>query len=502
MKKTSIAILRMLLITISTKAQTKVFKEISKDMETKVETIIQDNKLVGYLIFNKLEKISSDSFSYKLTILDENLNDLSNYSFQNQNLSLQDVAFDQDVLCIGYIRNDAPPKIDIGDFKNEIKKVKSSIYLQFVKLNGELVNEFSENVNLYFTIYDFVVAGNSFTYAKLNKDGNPKFKGVIRNPIKIKNIPNKGFSISYTESKFINGTTIKDPNDYFNARNIQNYELFNFKGERLWNIILPNSKLYFSSTIYDNNILYLLRKNKIDNINPEGGYELLCISNANGEILMQSHLKTPYGNHLKVLNFTNSIKDNNLVISGVILDKDKIDGEDVGVFSINVKDTVLSKYFSNWYGGEFNLIDNKQKNIDTEYTQIRYSFTDKNGDNFFTGLGRSKRSKQFEEVILKQNKKGNLYYYSSLKDNDSKEKFFPLDYQLKTYFTVSDSKYLVIRSKKHIYIYDIEEKRFRKTMPLKEGKSNLEIFKAKEGHIMLSEYNSEDGTTMLSIETL
>ena len=46
-------------------AQTKIFKEISDDIATQTRPIIQDNSLVGYVVFTRLEKASEDSFNYR-----------------------------------------------------------------------------------------------------------------------------------------------------------------------------------------------------------------------------------------------------------------------------------------------------------------------------------------------------------------------------------------------------------------------------------------------------
>jgi hypothetical protein len=57
-------------------SQSKVFKEIANEIDSRFLPIEQDNKLVGYTMFSKIEKASKDSFNYKIVILDENLNDL------------------------------------------------------------------------------------------------------------------------------------------------------------------------------------------------------------------------------------------------------------------------------------------------------------------------------------------------------------------------------------------------------------------------------------------
>jgi len=85
-------------------AQSRIFKEISEEISTQVKPIMQDNVLVGYLAFTRLEKASADSFNYRLSIMDENLNDIGKVNFRQGILDLQTVSFEQHVLCLGYIQ--------------------------------------------------------------------------------------------------------------------------------------------------------------------------------------------------------------------------------------------------------------------------------------------------------------------------------------------------------------------------------------------------------------
>ena len=56
--------------------------------------------MVGYVAFTKLEKASKDSFNYKLTIMDENLNNIGEQTLRDVNLSLSSAGFESDVLCM------------------------------------------------------------------------------------------------------------------------------------------------------------------------------------------------------------------------------------------------------------------------------------------------------------------------------------------------------------------------------------------------------------------
>src|ERR1700760_2194944 len=94
-----LAPLALLLISTAAHTQTKVFKEVGEDISTQIKTITQDNALVGYLAFTRLEKADADSFNYRVTIMDENLHDIGTVNFRQENVDLQAVSFEQNVLC-------------------------------------------------------------------------------------------------------------------------------------------------------------------------------------------------------------------------------------------------------------------------------------------------------------------------------------------------------------------------------------------------------------------
>src|SRR4051812_4087614 len=138
MKKALSALLLLLAVYIS-QAQTKVFKEVGEDISSQVRVIRQDNALVGYLVFTQLEKASADSFNYKITIMDENLNDIGTVNFKEQKLYLENVSFEQDVLCLAYQKSNF-----IGyDFKNKkeykaaLPNAQTSVFVQFLSLDGK-----------------------------------------------------------------------------------------------------------------------------------------------------------------------------------------------------------------------------------------------------------------------------------------------------------------------------------------------------------------------------
>ena len=70
--------------------------------------------------------------------------------------------------------------------------------------------------------------------------------------------------------------------------------------------------------------------------------------------------------------------------------------------------------------------------------------------------------------------------------------------------TNTDSKgnYLVVDDVKNIVIYNVSQRRIQRTIPHKDGQVKLNVYPAKEGHILVSEYNKKEKYTRFSIETL
>src|SRR4030095_3548733 len=170
-------------IQISIQAQTKVFKEVSNEISSQIRSVRQDNTLVGYVVFTRLEKANADSFNYRITIMDENLNDIGTVNFKEQSLTLADVSFEQDMLCVAYLKSNI-----IGNTytRSEFKKVKDDnktfVMLQFLGLDGKIVKTNSIKANIEFDTFTYYEKGT-----KMSVSAKEKY------PIQVNNISSKGF---------------------------------------------------------------------------------------------------------------------------------------------------------------------------------------------------------------------------------------------------------------------------------------------------------------------
>jgi hypothetical protein len=132
MKKIILSFLALCSLIGNVQSQSKVFKEVSDDISSEMKIITQDDALVGYLVFTQLEKASEDSFNYKISLMDENLNDIGIVNFKEEKLDLEAVSFEKDVICLAYLKSN----INGRGFKNRkefnLFTAKNSIFTQFL----------------------------------------------------------------------------------------------------------------------------------------------------------------------------------------------------------------------------------------------------------------------------------------------------------------------------------------------------------------------------------
>lgn len=112
-------------------------------------------------------------------------------------------------------------------------------------------------------------------------------------------------------------------------------------------------------------------------------------------------------------------------------------------------------------------------------------------------------------MLVKQNNEGALEVDNSIAtDHGSYHKAMVAvaAYNSKSFYTVtnSDSKtsYLIVDDEDNIYVYNVNKKQVVRTIAHKDGGIKTYVFPAKEGHIMVSEYNKKGKYTRVSIETL
>ncbi|HVG42517.1 MAG TPA: hypothetical protein VM888_12960, partial [Chitinophagaceae bacterium] len=375
--KTNLLLLGSLLLScFYVQAQSKVFKEVSDEISSQIKTIRQDDALVGYLVFTQLEKASEDSFNYKLTIMDENLNDIGTVNFRDEYLQLQSVSFEQDIICLAYLKSNVIDK----KFKNRkaynaaIPTAKNAIVTQFLNLDGKIINRNSVPATIDMSKTTIAYTGDKLmTNSKLKQE------------IQVRNIAQKGFALFYGDDED-NHLSVYDVN-----------------GKQLWKKKISQiAKAYY--LMASNEEIYLLSKKEDKNL--EGGYEFAGYDFKGNTNYDKYVLKDKSGNSLKIIGVGNDPATNKPYMTGTILNpsirglymvKDVTKGPYLGVFTINVngpKKGDIKETFSYWNNGAYSTITERGKFAESEaYSLLSQSFKDYNGDTYFVGSSVIKRPK-------------------------------------------------------------------------------------------------------------
>ncbi len=523
----------MLLLTIAaitSNAQSKVFKEVSDEIASTVRVLMQDKTLVGYLTFTRLEEVSEDSFSYKITIMDENLNDIGTVSFKEVSLQLHDVSFENDVICLSYFKSNFLGKQmkNRKELNKLTKEAKFYTLLQFMDLTGKIfkTNETIVNTKPDQDLYAPGPYSKSFVgYSSLAQ------------PMQIANVQETGFSVFYGD----------DESNYLS--------LYNFKGEQIWKKKIAKDKQNYFTLFTSKNDVYLLKRSLSLNASTDNqvtGYNV----KDNAETLKYSLKDSKTGNRLQVINFNYDPITKMPYLTGMIVStsntvnysptaKQLNKGFYKGVFTINftgsTKKSLVEK-FSYWSDeSKEPMINAKGRFADTKcYFDGTQAFKDFSGNTYFVGTGVSTKAKvgsiissiitlpllipsmiiasqgftnySFNNVMfVKQTPKGTLNVENILnvdKVNITiQNRSEPISYiENKSYYFISNEEtktnFIIIDDKKNIVIYNLNQKKIIRTVPHKDGNIQTNIFPAKEGHIMVSEYNKKEKYTRVSIESL
>jgi hypothetical protein len=518
-------LLIVLLITLAApcaKAQTKVFKAVAEDMEQDFQAIFQDGKLVGYLVFTQLEKASADSFNYRISIMDENLNDIGAVTFREQKLNLKGVSFDQDVLCLAYVKTNFVGKEykNQKEYNRDADNFSAALFTQFLSLNGKVIA--TSNVRMDIAP-EFILAANSNRHGFAN--------GRLKHSIQIRNISGKGFACFYGDEKK------------------NNLVVFNTAGKMTWqktvNENIVDVGLLPSGT--DINLLI-----KYDNPVVEGGYELLSYNAIDSTAYPKFMLKDRKGNSLKVLAFDNDPVTNKIFLSGMVIDpkhgiyhttgKNLVHNPYDGVFNININGHTrkdIQAAFSYWSDGSQTIVDKHGYFEEAHaYANVERSFRDFQGNTYFAACGISRKPRWVmiglsvvtlpliippigfmaggthkytsrDVLLVKQDASGKLSLANDIPTERSKR--FPYSVPLsmfdpRSYYNVTNpethSNYLVIDQPKDVQIYNVDQKKIARTIPHKDGNNLLTVYPAKEGYVMVYDFNKKEKTTRLSIEAL
>ncbi|HEU4471494.1 MAG TPA: DUF6770 family protein [Flavisolibacter sp.] len=513
-----------LLLTATTWSQSKIFKEVNEEISSQMKIISQDEALMGYLVFTQLEKATKDSFNYQVTIMDENLNEIGKLDFREKNLQLQAVSFEQDILCLAYLKS------DLADLKGtSMKTIRRSaedgsyaLFTQLIDLQGKIIHSNSQKLSLS-------VRGD----IALIKSSRPAtMAGTLKHPVILKNIPGKGFILFYGDN---------DKNRLI---------ALDAAGKELWQKTVNEAQAYGILTAPAG--IYLLSKKKDKML--EGGYSLTGYQAGDGTASKPYSLKDEKGNELKVLSFENDAVTGKPFITGMIINsrlgnnfisvRDLHKGTYDGVFTIAINGpgkSDIKEYFSYWKDGSKapEIGSNGKLSTQGVYPRLMTTVRDFQGNTYFVGSGYTRKtrvgaiassvifspllfppmvllapgthkSKQTDIVLLKQDSAGRLRVDNSIPPA-GKSRYIPSKagfqyYDSRGFYTVmnaaSRSNFLIVDEADAAVIYNVEKRQIVRRVPHRDGSVSTYIYPAKEGHIMVMEFDRKARQTKLSIEAL
>lgn len=511
----------LLLATPAAQAQTKVFKAVAEDMEQEFEPIMQDGKPVGYLMFTQLEKASADSFNYRIAIMDENLNDIGSINFRQEKLNIKAVSFEQDVLCLIYVKSNfvGKPYRTYKEFDRYRANGRSALFTQFLSLSGRIIATSSIPMNIP---PQFILAANS------NRHGFGN--GQLKHPILLRNIAGTGFACFYGDD----------------SKN--NLVIFKASGRLAWQRQVHDDALDFTMLTSGPEISLLAHlKDKFN----EGGYEVLSYNAIDSAAYPKFLLKDRKGNSLKVLSFDNDPLSGKPYVSGLVIDpihgykygygKALVNGTYCGLFTIELNGHTrkdIKAQFSYWTDGSQTFVDKDGYYQDGGvYANFEHSFRDFNGNTWFAAAGIHRhprwgaitasvitlplilppllilspgthRYNSTNVLLIKQDAGGKLSLANTVPaaKSDKTIAWMPFSNYGPLYYSVSNSDnhtdYMVVDDRKNVEIYNVNQKKMARTIPHRSDNNLVTVFPAKEGYMMVYEFNKKEKTTRLSIEAL
>ncbi|ACU62700.1 DUF6770 family protein [Chitinophaga pinensis] len=474
------------------KAQTKVFKEVNEGISTEFKPIFQNGNLIGYLAFSELERANKDSFSYRINIMDENLNDLGIVNFREKKLDLQQVSFVNDTLCMAYLKSNVLG-YDWGS-RNErndsLSKGYLSLFAQFISLDGKIAHTFEKKLKTDIRL--------SWTNIRDGRIGN----GGLKHSVQLKNQDQKGFTFFFGDDAY-------------------NYLLvITTQGELLWEKYILEDGDHYKMLTSGRDVLFLITAERNMAVS---SHTVISYDTDKKAGILKLPLLDQFRNPLLVMAFNNDPATGKPYLAGYIHDpmaagaylytKNVVQHLFSGIFVINVdghEKTAVKRQFSYWTDKvDDELVENDFLSNNNAFMKNVIAFRDFQGNTYITGTNNYHRSEYGSVVMLKQDPSGKLSVLTPFADADIDLSDTRKQYELTgmpPLYSVSSSDtrstYLIVNAQVNSSIYSLEKKKVVRVIPHKDGNIRTNIYPAKEGHVIVAEYNRKEKYTKLSIEAI
>lgn len=511
-------------------AQKRIFREVGQEISTSAQPIMENDVLVGYLALTQLEKVSKDSFSYRLTIMDENLNDLGVVNFHELRLRLEDISIEGDVLCLAYLKSNVLGYrfAHRAERSKAFREGKVWMFTQFINLKGEILN--TSHIPLDIEVQD---AWNPIDMPE-----------VLTTSVLVRNMAGKGFACLYEDR----------------SKNLVFYDL---KGNKTWaKKITDEGKIQrFRTSEHD---AYVMMQKRLGHKKYQ--YTVYSYDADSNKVYPKYVLKDKKGNNMLPLTFENDPVSGKPDISGLVYNPDckRIRSRDEGfkikkgiyggVFNVVLaghNKGEMKEQFTYWYDKSKSDITEKGYFASAEgYVTPNKSFRDFYGNTYYTGsriksgidgnkvgfgvvlygltgafltagvgpvigigyaaLGLSTTRYRYystgSALVMKMDSTGKLNYENTLPINGSKEIGDYSIYNGTYCFTVlsPDDRltYMVMMDETEYVIYSVEQKKVMRTIKKDDVGKSVVVLPAKEGAVMVITRNYKEKYTIMSIEAV
>jgi hypothetical protein len=286
----------------------------------------------------------------------------------------------------------------------------------------------------------------------------------------------------------------------------------------------------------------------------EGGYEVFGYNSRDTTTYSTYALKDKQGNSLKPLAFDKDPVSGKVYMAGEIIHPlkgnrhwsgvDLSKGPYKGFFSIDIEDFRNRKFneqFTYYADGSQSFITKRGYHRDSKsYVRYRGAIRDYKGNTIYIGTGIARKPKWgaiipgiitaplilpplfilalgatdgvrgTDAIMIKQDNKGQLSFdnivpanHTSLYHKSGVELSFC---DKKTYYLIRNDEtktnFVVIDDVKDIIFYNLTKRQVVRTISHKDGNIRKSLQSAKEGHIMITEYNKKEKYISVSIESL
>jgi hypothetical protein len=407
-----------------------------------------------------------------------------------------------------------------SDRKASLKDGYMSAFAQFISLDGKIAHTIEKKLNV------------NIRYAYDNALEGRIGEGTLKVPLQLKNVNGIGFSFYFGDNE-------------------HNYLLvYNARGELIWEKYITEKAdhYYMLTSAHD---VYLLMKN--DAKIKLGGYSLISYNVDSKTGILKYPLEDKKKNPLQVMSFENDPATGKPCLSGYILNgkssnnyisvKGMTKRIYKGIFTINLnghEKSDVKQLFTYWS-------DNSTPNVSRKgympatggYMWPSTTFRDYNGNTYFAGSNLTRKvrwgciassvitapliipplyimgavgSLKFritDGVLIKQDADGKLSEVNAIEGTRSRAMVGRAPSYMVSphaFYTVSSSDtkstFLIMNDNEKSTIYNVDQHKIVRTIPYKDGNVRTSIYPAKEGHIIVSEYNRKEKYTKFSIEAI